>query len=109
MSSGINKSLRNGAKSARHWESLVDFTIDQLKVHLEKLFLDGMTWQNYGKWHIDHKVPIAVFNFSKPEHIDFKRCWSLKNLQPLWAHDNISKRAKITKAFQPSFAFGGVA
>jgi len=44
----------------------------------------------------------SVFNFSKPEDMDFKRCWALSNLQPLWAADNFSKHAKLKKPFQPS-------
>ena len=63
-----------------------------------------MIWGNYGDWHIDHKIPISAFNFTKPEHEDFKRCWALSNLQPLWAKDNISKNAKLEKHFQPSLA-----
>lgn len=106
VSRGIRTSLfDNGSKENQHWETLVDFTVDQLKGHLEKLFKPGMTWENYGTyWHIDHKTPIAVFNFEKPEDIDFKICWSLKNLQPLEASINMSKGAKIDKPFQPSLA-----
>lgn len=48
----------------------------------------------YG-WHIDHKLPVASFNFDSPEHLDFKKCWALENLQPLWAKENISKGAKV--------------
>ena len=89
------------------WESVVGYTIDQLKESIEKQFLPGMDWNNYGKhgWHVDHKTPIAVFNFEKPEDTDFKRCWSLKNLQPLWAIDNLKKHAKIERPFQPSLIF----
>lgn len=60
-----------------------------------------MTWENHGihGWHIDHKIPVSAFKFKKPEDEDFKLCWSLKNLQPLWAFDNISKKNKIDKSF----------
>jgi 5-methylcytosine-specific restriction endonuclease McrA len=62
-----------------------------------------MTWENYGsEWHLDHKIPLSVHNFTKPEHSDFKKAWSLKNLQPLWAEDNLKKNAKLNKPFQPS-------
>jgi len=101
ISRSISNSLK-GNKNGYHWESLVGYTIHDLKNHLEKQFKDGMSWQNKEKWHIDHIIPISVFNFSSPEHIDFKRCWALENLQPLWAKDNKIKHAKITNAFQPS-------
>jgi hypothetical protein len=102
ISSCIYHSVRD-AKANRHWESLVDFTVDQLKRHLEKQFTPEMNWDNYGTvWEIDHKTPIAAFNFERPEDIDFHLCWSLKNLQPLEREKNRSKGAKIEKPFQPS-------
>ena len=61
-----------------------------------------MDWGNQGEWHIDHIVPVSAFNFDSPEHMDFKRCWALSNLQPLWGRDNISKHAKLDGEFQPS-------
>jgi len=104
MTCGMRGSLK-GSKAGRHWEDLVDFTIDQLRTHLEKLFTPEMTWENYGTaWEIDHKIPIAVHNFEKPEDLDFRLCWSLKNLQPLGKAKNRSKRDKIDKPFQPSLA-----
>jgi hypothetical protein len=54
-----------------------------------------MTWMNYGEWHIDHILPIDSFNFQSYEDYQFKECWSLENLQPLWAIDNIRKGNKI--------------
>lgn len=102
ISSGIYSSLAKGTKAGRHWETLVDYTIDQLRNHLEKQFKPGMTWENYGQWHLDHKVPLSVHNFQSPEDIDFKQAWALKNLQPLWSIENIKKSNKLTKPFQPS-------
>jgi hypothetical protein len=103
ISGGIAQSIRSGSKNGRHWEALVNFTIEQLKDHLEKRFVMGMSWDNYGThWHIDHVIPISAHNFETPEDTDFRRCWSLKNLQPLWARENISKKDKLTEPFQPS-------
>lgn len=101
VSSLINYSLKNKKKGI-HWESYVDFTQEDLEKHLEKQFLAGMTWANYGKWHIDHRIPISVFNFDSPDHIDFKRCWALENLRPMWAKENMIKHDKINKPFQPN-------
>ena len=107
IASAMRSSLKPGTKANRHWEFLVDFTIDQLKQHLEKLFTPEMTWENYGTyWSIDHKIPVAVFNFERPEDIDFRLCWSIKNLQPMEKIANIRKGAKITESFQPSLALG---
>jgi len=107
ISSSIRQSLfRFNGKGGAPWESLVDFTKQEIIDHLEKQFQPGMTWDNYGEWQIDHRVPISVFNFTTPEHEDFSRCWSLKNLQPMWAKENMSKSAKLEKHFQPRLALG---
>jgi hypothetical protein len=102
ISCGIRSSIKSGSKGGRHWENLLGFTVDELKRHIEKNFCQGMSWDNFGEWHIDHKIPISAFNFETPEHVDFLRCWSLDNLQPMWAKDNIAKSNKLTEHFQPN-------
>jgi hypothetical protein len=74
--------------------TLLGYSIEELMVHLEKQFTEGMTWENYGQWHVDHIRPIASFNFTSPEDEDFKACWSLDNLQPLWGPDNLFKGSR---------------
>jgi len=93
-----------GNKLGYHWECLVGFNLDQLKNHIERKFIKGMSWDNMGDWHIDHIIPIAAFNFETADDSDFRRCWSLKNLQPLWAADNSRKRDIVERPFQPSLA-----
>ena len=104
IASSIRMSLYRN-KNGRHWETLVGYTVEDLKKHLEKQFKDGMNWGNYGKWHIDHILPISAFNFEKPEDEDFQRCWALKNLRPFWAKDNFSKGGKLDRHFQPRLVF----
>ena len=101
ITNAIGTSLR-GSKGGRKWESLVGYTIQDLMIHLEKQFQVGMSWDNIGKWHIDHIIPLSVHNFNKPEDEDFKRAWALNNLQPLWAKDNYIKSNKLNQPFQPS-------
>lgn len=103
ISRAIQRSLKEG-KGAKSWKDLVSYTIDDLKKHIKKRFTTGMTWEKFlnGEIHIDHKIPISAFNFTKPEHRDFKRCWALKNLQPMWAKDNLKKGMNLIKHFQPS-------
>jgi hypothetical protein len=110
ISREIRASVKDESKNSCHWEDLVNFTVDQLKSHLEKLFQPGMTWENYGTvWEIDHRFPIASFNFEKPEDIEFKLCWSLKNLQPLGVFENRSKSDKIIYDDHPVLsAIGGI-
>jgi len=61
--------------------------------HLESMFLAGMSWGNHGEWHIDHIIPCVAFDLSDPEQQ--KLCFNFKNLQPLWAKDNLRKNARI--------------
>ena len=86
-----------GKKAGRKWKELVGYTIENLMAHLEKQFDDKMTWENYGKWHIDHIIPRSHFNYEKAENPEFKKCWALKNLQPMWAIENFRKGNKILK------------
>jgi hypothetical protein len=58
--------------------------------HLESLFQPGMTWANYGQWHVDHIVPLSWFPFDRDPSLLFVAShWT--NLQPLWAVDNFRK------------------
>jgi len=97
FSSGIYLALRS-KKNGRSWEKLVGFTLTDLMIHLESLFKNGMTWDNYGEWNIDHIIPKSKFTFSSSDDDQFKQCWSLQNLQPLWASENFSKRDKILRS-----------
>jgi hypothetical protein len=82
---------RLSSKKGKSTFSFLPYTIDDLIQHLEKLFTKGMTWENYGKWHIDHKKPDSLFNYKNVNDKEFQKCWALKNLQPLWAADNLRK------------------
>lgn len=95
ISGRIHQSLK-GSKGGRPWESLVGYTLADLISHLERQFSKGMTWENYGRngWHVDHIRPISHFEFSSTDDPQFKECWSLWNLQPMWESENISKGAK---------------
>lgn len=73
---------------------LLGYSIDELMAHLEKQFTDGMSWKNYGEWHVDHKKPMTLFEFTSTDDEGFKQCWSLDNLQPLWGKDNLSKGSR---------------
>ena len=70
------------------------YTKYELKEHLESQFTGGMSWDNMNEWHIDHIRPVSSFDFDSTEHPDFKKCWALNNLQPLWAEDNLRKNDK---------------
>lgn len=73
-------------------------SLEEVKQYLESLWLPGMTWENWSRtgWHIDHIRPFASFNMDDPE--EQKKAVHYTNLQPLWAHDNISKGAKYDQS-----------
>ena len=91
FSKGIWESL-NKNKNGKKWESLVGYSLNDLKNHLQKQFTERMSWNNYGVyWHIDHRIPQSKFKFNSYEDKQFKECWALENLQPLESKKNVSK------------------
>ena len=79
-------------KNGRHWESFVDYTLKDLMEYLEKKFDEKMTWKNYGNyWHVDHIKPRSLFKYTFSDDPEFKKCWALKNLQPLEKTANFKK------------------
>lgn len=103
ISNVIRSSLKNN-RNGRHWEDLVDYTLDDLIKRLKKTMPKNYAWQDFleGKLHLDHVIPKNAFNFTKLEHADFKKCWALKNLRLLPARENIKKGSKLSKPFQPA-------
>lgn len=91
MRGRVYKALKNNTKSKATID-LIGCTVEQLKQHLENLFSEGMTWDNYGEWHVDHKKPCSLFDFTLES--EQKECFNFNNLQPLWAKDNLIKSNK---------------
>lgn len=90
----LNSFIRRGrAKKMVSHNKLIGCDWKFFKIYLEKKFKAGMTWENYGKWHVDHFKPMTSFNLFKLK--DQKECCCYKNLQPLWAWENRQKSNKI--------------
>lgn len=77
--------------------NLLGCSVEEFKLHLESLWTEGMSWENYGfyGWHIDHILPCSSFNLLDPE--EQRKCFHWSNMQPLWANDNLRKSDKIIK------------
>lgn len=79
-------------------KEILEYSIDELQRHLERQFSEGINWNNYGRgercWHIDHILPVSMFSYNSTECDEFKQCWALTNLRPLWEPDNLAKSAK---------------
>lgn len=86
--------LRSKKLSKKHrFVEYIECSPQELKQYLENQFIDSMSWDNHGKWHIDHITPLSS---AKTEEEIYKLC-HYKNLQPLWAKDNLEKGNKIIK------------
>lgn len=68
-------------------------SIEDFRKYIENKFEIGMTWNNYGQWHLDHIIPLAKFNLSNRQ--EFLQACHYTNYQPLWAEDNIKKGNRI--------------
>lgn len=90
--SRIRYALKNNKKIAST-ESLLGGSADTARRHLESLFKDGMSWENYGEWHIDHIIPFAAIDVTDPE--EFRKVCHYTNLQPLWKLENLRKGRKV--------------
>lgn len=100
IASYMRTRMRLAILSQQTWEKgktleLLGCSISELKGHLQKQFTDDMSWDNYGRWHIDHIKPYSSFDLSNPE--EQKKCFHYTNLQPLWAIDNLEKGRKYEK------------
>lgn len=94
----ISKAIKRNSKRGKSLE-LLGCSVEFLKRHLEKKFLPGMTWDNYGsEWQIDHIVPCSLFDMSDKWH-QFV-CFNWRNLQPLWTKDNQVKHNMLPENYK---------
>lgn len=94
LSKRLNRAARDhGFRRCARAKELLGCSIEYLIKHLESNFSDGMIWENRGQWHVDHIVPCASFDLTKPENQ--RACFHWTNLQPLWAKDNRTKKNRI--------------
>lgn len=82
---------RSGFTKRAKTHAILGCSFDELAAHLERQFVSGMTWENRGKWHIDHIVPIA----SAQSEEDVIRLNHFTNLRPVWAKENLSKGKRV--------------
>jgi hypothetical protein len=91
ISNRIRMAMVRGSKNSSAYE-LTGCSWGDLKLYLESQFMTGMSWDNFGEWHIDHIRPCCSFDLTDIEQQ--KICFHYTNLQPLWAIDNLKKSGK---------------
>ena len=91
LRSSINNYLKNrGIKKNKKTEEILGCSLEEFKQYIENKFQEGMSWNNKGKWHLDHIIPMASAT-NEQEAINLCH---YSNFQPLWAIDNLKKGAK---------------
>lgn len=113
----------NISKKSKSIKNIMPYTIHKLREHLESQFEPWMNWDNWGKynsenwndndastwtWQIDHIVPASTFKYTSMEDEEFKKCWSLENLRPLSAKQNIIDGASKIRHKEKEVDFGTV-
>ncbi len=83
----------NGNRKADKTFELIGCSPEFFKDYITKLFVEGMSWNNYGGWHIDHIKPCFTFDLSDPEQQ--KACFHYSNQRPLWKTDNLKRPRNI--------------
>jgi len=93
LSSRLSHILAGRTKSAPTMR-LVGCSLGFLKVWIALHFQPGMSWGNYGEWHVDHIRPCSWFDLEDPSQQ--RSCFHWLNLQPLWKIDNLRKGDRLS-------------
>jgi hypothetical protein len=94
--SALNGNTKWGRKKSEKTQDLLGCSIENLKCRLESFWEIGMTWENYGRvWHMDHTIPCAFWKLDNS--VESKLCWNFRNIQPMWAFTNKSKKDDVNE------------
>lgn len=86
-----NGLINQGYSKRSNTYKIIGIPYDEFKSYIENQFKDGMSWENYGEWHLDHKIPISS---ASSEEEAYNLCY-YENFQPLWAKENLEKSNNI--------------
>ena len=97
MRQAMHRSLNRAIEYGETWRvfEYVDWTVEDLMIHLQTMFGEEYTWEGYvkGLWHVDHIIAVSHFYYECYTDQGFQDCWALSNLQPLWGPENSRKGA----------------
>jgi hypothetical protein len=80
-----------GESRGKRTKDIVGLDKVEFKLYIQSKFVEGMSWDNYGKWHLDHIKPLC----QAKDNEEALLLNHYTNLQPLWAEDNLRKNRKI--------------
>lgn len=80
---------RAGTEKTSRTAEILGCSTERFKAHIERQFDHGMSWENFGLWHLDHIVPIS----SASTYDDVIALNHFTNFMPLWAKENLKKHA----------------
>jgi hypothetical protein len=88
----VGKCIREGGfKKTSKTFQILGCIFEEFIIYIENQFSEGMNWNNYGLWHLDHIYPVSLAE--NEEHLIQLNHYT--NFQPLWAEDNLRKGNKI--------------
>lgn len=79
-----------GENKGKRTFEIIGLDKEGFKTYIENMFTNGMCWENYGEWHIDHIKPLCLAKTNE----EIIKLNHYTNLQPLWGEDNIKKNRK---------------
>lgn len=86
----FKRSCRGKYIKSESTENMLCCSMEYFINYISSKFTEGMSFENYGKWHLDHIKPLSDCNNYK-DIIGYNH---YTNIQPLWAKDNILKSNK---------------
>lgn len=93
----VGKALRKGGYTKKSkTQEMLGIDWERFQKHIERTFTEGMTWENYGEWHVDHIMPLASANTEE----ELIKLFHYTNTQALWAEENLSKGDRILEPTQ---------
>jgi hypothetical protein len=96
----IGHAIRNGGytkKSKTH--EILGCSYEDFKHHIESQFKPWMSWDNYGKWELDHIIPVS----SKNDEDELIKLNHHTNIQPMEASKNRIKNASYLEEDKQRF------
>ena len=99
MSATMREGIKEGYNDGTLVHRVLGVDFNTMRSHIQSLFIEGMSWDNFGEWHLDHIIPLSI---AKTEE-EVLKLLHYTNVQPLWAKDNLKKSNKIPEGYQIPF------